>query len=363
VKVGLALMLQNVIEGVDDGELIRDEVQLAVEAEQLGFDFVSFPEHHFGGYSMSVDNGQVLSYIAARTSVLRLMYGVVILPWHDPLRVAERILLLDSLSNGRVDVGFGRGMAPREYQGLGINMEESRGRFDEAAEMVVRALDTGVIKGNGPFYPQIEETLRPRPARKYGGKITSVAMSPNSALAAARIGARMMSFISLNFEDHAAMFSSYKAEFERLHSSTPPPPVFSDKTVCRTDGELARKMFEEHYLTAYHVEREHYELDSDLFAQGKVKGYESYQAAAQKLQASSVEDAAAVRANSLAYGTPDDIIGKIESRISVLGGDITAMFCPVFGGLPIEEARKTMRALSKHVLPVLHGMGTVSRQA
>ena len=75
----------------------------------------------------------------------------MILPWHDPLRVAENAAVLDLLSNGRLRLGLGRGLARREFEAFSLSMDESRGRFDEAAPMIVEALKTGFIEGSGVF--------------------------------------------------------------------------------------------------------------------------------------------------------------------------------------------------------------------
>ncbi|MGK4422540.1 LLM class flavin-dependent oxidoreductase, partial [Klebsiella pneumoniae] len=74
--------------------------------------------------------------------------------WHDPLRVAENAAVLDLLSGGKLRFGMGRGLARREFAVFRQNMDESRGRFDEAAPMIVNALRTGFIEGNGPYYRQ-----------------------------------------------------------------------------------------------------------------------------------------------------------------------------------------------------------------
>ena len=130
-------------ETVTDGQVVAEEARLAGLAEGLGFDAVWPVEHHFDDYAFCPDNVVFLAHVAARTSRIGLGTGAVILPWNEPVRVAERISLLDHLSGGRVLFGIGRGLARREYTGFGIDMDESWARFDESARMVLDALETG----------------------------------------------------------------------------------------------------------------------------------------------------------------------------------------------------------------------------
>ena len=139
MKVGIALnMLQK--EGRTDAAVVAEHLALGDLAEPLGFDSLWALEHHFTGYAMSPAPIQTLSYFAGRTKRLTLGTAVVVLPWHDPIRVAEQIALLDIMCGGRCIFGFGRGAASAEYEGFGIPMGEARPRFAEAAEIVVKAL-------------------------------------------------------------------------------------------------------------------------------------------------------------------------------------------------------------------------------
>ena len=150
MKTGVQVFLQS-IPGMTDHEVLEQELAIALRAEELGFDYVLSPEHHFVNYSIAPDPLQFLTYVAAKTSRIGLVTGAVILPWNDPVRVAEKASLLDFMSDGRLVLGFGRGLARVEYETFGIDMGEARGRFDEAAPMIVDALRTGYMSGPGPF--------------------------------------------------------------------------------------------------------------------------------------------------------------------------------------------------------------------
>jgi alkanesulfonate monooxygenase SsuD/methylene tetrahydromethanopterin reductase-like flavin-dependent oxidoreductase (luciferase family) len=114
MNVGYMMMLPNLHENLSDAEMLREEVRLAVLAEEVGYDSVWCPEHHFDSYSIAPDNLQILTWVAARTQRVKLGSAAIILPWWpQPIRVAEQIASLDALSDGRFLVGFGRGSTRR----------------------------------------------------------------------------------------------------------------------------------------------------------------------------------------------------------------------------------------------------------
>ncbi|MBI3964704.1 MAG: LLM class flavin-dependent oxidoreductase [Chloroflexi bacterium] len=112
MRVGVALNILSV--NKSDAETFREHLALADLVEPLGFDSLRALEHHFTGYAMSPDPTQILTVFAGRTKRIQLGTAVIVLPWHDPIRVAEEIALLDILCGGRCDFGFGRGAASVE---------------------------------------------------------------------------------------------------------------------------------------------------------------------------------------------------------------------------------------------------------
>ena len=135
--------------GRPDAALYHEHMALGDLAEPLGFDSLFALEHHFTGYSMSPAPLQLLSYYAVRTHKITLGTCVIVLPWHDPIRVAEQIALLDVLSGGRTLMGFGRGAATTEYEGFRIPMGEARGRFLESAQLIIKALSNDSFEWQG----------------------------------------------------------------------------------------------------------------------------------------------------------------------------------------------------------------------
>ncbi len=139
MHVGYGVAFQNPGNAISDAEVYRNELRLCEMAEPLGFDSVWSVEHHFDDYTMCPDVLQFLSYMAGKTSKVKLGSMVVVLPWHDPIRVAEQISLLDHISNGRFILGLGRGLARIEYEGFRLDQNEGRNLFVEYAELVLNA--------------------------------------------------------------------------------------------------------------------------------------------------------------------------------------------------------------------------------
>ena len=125
--------------GVPMGQGFHDFIDFNVEAEALGFHGTFLVEHHFTGWNQVSATLTVLTWLAARTRTLRLGSAVMVLPWHNPVVLAEQAATLDLLSDGRLDFGVGKGYRHNEFKGFGIPMEEADARFEEALDVIVRA--------------------------------------------------------------------------------------------------------------------------------------------------------------------------------------------------------------------------------
>jgi alkanesulfonate monooxygenase SsuD/methylene tetrahydromethanopterin reductase-like flavin-dependent oxidoreductase (luciferase family) len=180
MKVGMTLQLTS-FGGKPDRETYHDELSLMEKSEALGFDSVWALDHHFTGYVMSPDPTQLLSYVAGRTKRVQLGTAVIVLPWHDPVEIAEKIALLDLVSGGRTIFGFGRGAATVEYNGFRINMEEARDRFVESATIIRKGLTQPSFSFDGKYYKIPEIQIRPRPISHPEERFYASSVSPESA--------------------------------------------------------------------------------------------------------------------------------------------------------------------------------------
>ena len=128
-------------ESESHGEVLTRMVDLAVQADRLGLDSFWLGEHHFSRHGILADTMVMASHIAARTDRIRIGTAVIVLPLHNPVRVAEQIAIVDHLSGGRIDVGVGIGYQQREFAGLGVDIDEARARFVESPRRDGAGLD------------------------------------------------------------------------------------------------------------------------------------------------------------------------------------------------------------------------------
>ena len=135
MHVGYSAAFQNPFDALSDFEVYQQELRLCDLAVELGFQSLWTVEHHFDDYTMCPDPVQWLSYMAGKHPNVLLGSGVIVLPWHDPIRVAEQVAMLDNLSNGRMILGIGRGLARIEYEGFRVDMNTSRERLVEYARL------------------------------------------------------------------------------------------------------------------------------------------------------------------------------------------------------------------------------------
>jgi alkanesulfonate monooxygenase SsuD/methylene tetrahydromethanopterin reductase-like flavin-dependent oxidoreductase (luciferase family) len=353
MEVGLQLIFSSYgwDESVTDGQVYDEEMSLTRQAEAFGFDSVWPVEHHFFDYSFCPDNLELLAYVAGCTETMSLGTAAVILPWNEPLRVAEKVALLDQLSGGRVKFGMGRGLSRREFAPFrNIKMDESRERFDESSMMIVNALETGFMEGDGKFYPQPKTPIRPRPSRSFRDRIYAVANSPDSVEACARAGAHMIMFAETHWDRRMPGIEQHRSHFAELHDREAPPVMVADFTYCHLDADYAKKRAEG-YLSSYLESLlEHYELMGDHL--GETKGYQGYGKQAEVLRKVGFDKFVAGFEASNAYGTPQQMLEKLWARRQVIGNFELAT-CFRYGGIPFAEAQASMQLFAEEVLPEL----------
>jgi alkanesulfonate monooxygenase SsuD/methylene tetrahydromethanopterin reductase-like flavin-dependent oxidoreductase (luciferase family) len=336
---------------LNDHDFVHAEIDHAILAEDLGFSSVWCVEHHFDReYSMSPDNFMFLTHVAAKTSVIKLALGAVILPWNDPLRVAERISYLDILSGGRLIVAFGRGLSKREYEHFGVDMATARERWEESYQMIRSALETGVIEGIGPIYQQPKSNVVPFSGIPLEGRTYEIAGSPDSQVRAGELGLRVASFAQFPVARHKELFDLYSTSWEKTRDSVAPPPSLTELVTIHADADEAKRLHYEHLGNYFGQLMRHYEFGGSHFA--NLRGYESYAEVAEAIQAAGAEQSALDYMENNTYGTPDQFLQKIRDKQKVFG-DFELNVAFSYGGRPHAEAEQMMRLFSAEVLPEL----------
>lgn len=358
MDVGIQLIFQNTHDGLSDADMFRKEADLAVRAEQAGFDYILAPEHHFDpNYSMMPDNMQFAAHLLARTSRIKVGTGAIILPWWpNPMRVAEKIAMLDILGEGRFMLGFGRGLAREEYEAFGIDMNESRERFDQATEIILETLDSGVAEYDTKFFKQKRVELHPKPDATFRDReFFSVAMTPASGEAAADIGGTMMSFVQLPIEQHAEAINAWRERYRQVHPDRHMgAPILTDFTYCHEDAEEAERVARQ-YLSKYYLSViKHYDFDGSHW--GKTEGYQAYQAGADAIKEAGLEGACEGFIATQIWGTPEQIVEKYRQRVELIG-DLRASMAVSYAGMPHEIAQGSMDLIGSQVIPELHKLG------
>jgi len=344
-------------------QFVQQQLEMMVLAEELGFDAAWTPEHHFdANYAACPDNFLALAYVAARTSTIKLGLGAIILPWNDPVRVVEKLAMLDHASDGRVLMGFGRGLAKMEYAGFGIDMGSSRERFDEAAQMVLEGIRTALVRGEGPFYPQAPVEIHPAPDPALAERLYSVGMTPDSALAAADLGATLLSFVTAPIEEMKPLIiDPYRERFEERHGRKPPPEVLVDFAYVHEDPEEAARVGRQYAGRYYESVVSHYNFDGTHFA--GTKGYEAYAEGAAAIRDAGMEAATdAYVAPQAGIGTPGQVIENFRHRHEVVG-ETTVLACFLYGAMPYEMAERSVRLFSAEVMPELRTLETAAEPA
>jgi alkanesulfonate monooxygenase SsuD/methylene tetrahydromethanopterin reductase-like flavin-dependent oxidoreductase (luciferase family) len=349
VKVGIALNMLTK-EGRSDAAVLAEHMALGDLAEPLGFDSLFALEHHFTGYAMSPSPTQLLSYYAGRTKRITLGTAVIVLPWHDPVRVAEEIALLDVLSGGRCLFGFGRGAASVEYAGFRVPMDEARPRFVEAAQIVVQALTNETFSWDGQISPT---SIRPRPISHPERRFYASSVSPESAEIMAKLGFGVLVIMQNEWPVAAQDIQRYR-EIAASVGHTPRPPIIL------TNISVAESREEAHERAATYLSRKWDSIDRHYhFSDGhlaSVKGYEFYgkmtKTYAKMKDPGFRQKATEFYVKIQVVGTPDDCLQQLGELHRLTGTDhLVTEFG--YGGMPHEEAELNMRMFADRVMPLL----------
>ncbi|WIM10296.1 MAG: hypothetical protein OJF58_001251 [Enhydrobacter sp.] len=229
--------------GLEDSQGYESFIEYVVEADRLGFAQLFMVEHHFTGQGQVSASMTVLAYLAARTRKIRLGTAVVVLPWHNPVLIAEQVATLDLLTGGRVDFGVGKGYRKSEFDGFCIPMAEATERFDEAMEIIRKAWTTeGRFSHHGKRWRYDDILVEPEPLQRPHPPLWLAAGSRDSIRRAAREGYNLLLDQLAQVDQIVQRIAIFREECERAGRTYDPAMVATARPLqmIHHEGERAQ---------------------------------------------------------------------------------------------------------------------------
>jgi alkanesulfonate monooxygenase SsuD/methylene tetrahydromethanopterin reductase-like flavin-dependent oxidoreductase (luciferase family) len=313
--------------GAGIGQGFHDYIDYNVEAEALGFHSTFLVEHHFTGWAQVSATLTLLTWLASRTKTLRLGTAVLVLPWHNPVLLAEQAATVDLLSGGRVDFGAGKGYRHNEFRGFCIPIEESEARFEEALDVITRSwLSRERFSYHGRFWNFDDIIVEPPTAQRPHPPFWMGAGSVASIRKVAERGYNLLLDQFAEPEVVGERLALFKAEVEARGR------VFNPMEVA-----LARDLY---------VARDRADKEAALERRRRLNQriIDVARAPDQKggSHILSYAEAGDTGRNTL-YGTPDEIFDKIQALRAV---GVEYILVSIGGG-----ARESLRRFAREIMP------------
>ena len=319
-------------------EMYARAVEMAQSAETLGFHNIWLAEHHFSTYGYLSRPVQLATYIAARTTRIRVGTAVIVVPLHHPLVVAEEIATLAVLAGDRLDIGLGRGYQHYEFERFGLELESGRARWEESVDIILKALAGGSFGYEGKLFkipgtmifPQLEGTRPP---------IWITAQSPDSIEGAVRRG---FNVLTGGFGVPVERMAEFRRLFDRLVAEVKPPTPLAvgvQRAVYVTTSEADARAAAEEARWNMRVTlslRNHYE---------RVEGGRAI-----PVPAPTEPDVDDLLDRFLVIGTPETCVRQIQRLQREVG--ITHFNCSFwFGDLDQARVLRSMALFAREVMP------------
>jgi alkanesulfonate monooxygenase SsuD/methylene tetrahydromethanopterin reductase-like flavin-dependent oxidoreductase (luciferase family) len=339
-----------------DQQLYEEELHLGALVEPLGFDSYWAIDHHFSPYIMTGGAIQHLTYFAGKTSRIDFGTMVIVLPWYDPVVIAEQVSVLDNLLQGRrLTLGLGRGAAKREFDAYRVPMDESRDRFAESLEILQKALSQEWFSHEGHFYTIPETTIRPRPRNPEAllERMRVAWTSPQTLPISANAGLGMLMTNQKSWEEYREDVRTFNAV--RLgHGWGPIQPTVVVNVSCFDTEAEAWDTIRRHTIEAQISVQHHYQW-GDVERLRQTKGYEQYAQFGELANRKTPEELGEHAALPQAWGTPDQVLEKL-AHVQRMTSAEELILNFRFGAMPAATAERSMRLFAAEVLPRLHAL-------
>lgn len=319
-----------------DSQSYSKFIDYVLRAEELGYDSLFVVEHHFTGNSQVSASLNLLSFLAGRTQRMRLGTAVVVLPWHNPVLLAEQVATLDLLSGGRFDFGVGKGYRDAEFASFCIPKPEASERFDECMDILRKAWTTSDrFSHHGKHWTFRNIVVEPRPVQEPHPPFWMGAGSPEAIRRAGREGYNLLLDQIATIELTIERVAIYRAEIERQGQRFDGMRVGVTRAVQIVRSEEERK-------SAFTLRRK---TLAAIGALARGPGAERYQ------NAESFADADLAAENAALIGTPEEII--VQLRQLERGGVEYVLLIDSSGSI------NTLRTFASEIMPEFRaGMST-----
>ena len=266
MQFGLAYEMQSPT--LDDHAVIEETIEQCIFADEMGWDYVWFVEHHFlTGFSMSPCPEVIYGALSRLTKRIRLGFGVVVLPYHHPVRVAERVAMVDHLSKGRVDFGTGRSAA-YEQTGMGIDPRDTRDMWEESLTMVPKIWESDMFEWDGRFWKVPPRKVLPKPYQQPHPPIWVAALQPSTYELAAQKGIGVM---ALGISAPSILEPHVKAYKENIKKANPVGKYVTNQWLsatmgyCGEDNQEARELCASSLKTFFGPDRPYLQDQKDVY--------------------------------------------------------------------------------------------------
>ena len=315
----------------ETGQGFRDYLDFNVEAEALGYHSSFSVEHHFSGWNQASATQMLLMALAARTKTLRLGTAVMVLPWHNPVLLAEQAATLDLLSNGRFDFGIGKGYRHSEFTGFQIAPDEAEARFDEAVEVMTRAFTTRQrFSHKGRFFHFEDIVVEPPPAQRPHPPFWVAAGNPHSIARAAERGFNLILDQYASPDSLAERIAIYRQARERGRLAFDPMQV-----------TVARQL----YVAKDAADKQEALKRQAQYTQRTVASARRPDAKDGSHVLAYADKPGATEEHAL-YGTPDEIARMLEA---LQGAGVAYVLLTIAGG------REQLRRFAREIMPAFAG--------
>ena len=318
----------------DSAEGYRDFIDYNVEAEALGFHGTFVVEHHFTGFGQVSATLNLLTWLGARTRTLRLGTAVMVLPWHNPVLLAEQAATLDLLSGGRLDFGIGTGYRYNEFVGFDVGMGEAREKFEESIAIILRAWTSEErFSHHGKHWTFHDIIVEPPPARKPHPVVWMGAGSDRSIRDVARRGFNLLLGQYASPADVAHNIAVFRQEIEGMGQPWDPMRVGVTRAFFVAESEQERQEALERRL-ANRVRQ----LKLATMPDGTMLGGPDR----------ATGDPNEINLNSAIYGTPEQIAQRLQDLETAGVGYVLINGGGSGGG---ERGRRSLRRFAREVMP------------